>query len=611
MLGTLTDSFKKTMEFDPNTLVKYHKLSEGLYLLVNLNTGSYEQFEVTKKETQEEHPLFHKIKELDMYSRYINSNKSFFDKKISSINYLSLSIKMDNLRNVKVGKNWDIDEAITNILQNFEVYKNPYIKYKDKLKAKMYKMAEDELGSINNELLEFFKTWIENNLKNISDEIGDRKLNYVKIFLDCDINEYKKEFKRYLIPNILNEPFETSEGEILGVHSLNTNLNNKKPFLTSALKKNKFSNVVDIDTAINYFYISLLLNGFANSGKNLVYIGETIHALEAKEVDFNRINNIRPKFYMEVRPNNGVAIIKDFESFNTDSLDTKVTLDFKNDILIENLTISDNSYLQNLNSKGDGIEYLDRYELINLIDAVFFSKRLKSNLFRDDVDLGKFIDKRINRNALEDLIYENRDAIKSYLYKGNDHALQNNFDKMSLKSLSIFINSFKASNYNKELFLIRDAISKYFKGDNNMQEKIQEIDLKLKSIMLSDNISPEDNISLTNIDEYSYLAGQLYYYLTSLSNAKFSNLNMDSLNNILRYNNTKLVNNELNKIFLKYSHAIPQNSNRFKNLFFLCKSFQSTDKLNKDLIIAGYLSKNLMYRSYDKKKNENNNENNN
>ena len=189
MLGTLTDSFKKTMEFDPNTLVKYHKLSEGLYLLVNLNTGSYEQFEVTKKETQEEHPLFHKIKELDMYSRYINSNKSFFDKKISSINYLSLSIKMDNLRNVKVGKNWDIDEAITNILQNFEVYKNPYIKYKDKLKAKMYKMAEDELGSINNELLEFFKTWIENNLKNISDEIGDRKLNYVKIFLDCDINE--------------------------------------------------------------------------------------------------------------------------------------------------------------------------------------------------------------------------------------------------------------------------------------------------------------------------------------------------------------------------------------------------------------------------------------
>ena len=133
MLNTLSEAFNRTISNDKDTLVKYHKLPEGLYILVNKDTGTYEQFEVTKKESQEGHHLFHKVKELDMYSRYINSNKSFFDKKISSTNYLSLSIKMDNLRELKVDKNWNIDEALENISRNFEVYENPYLKYKEKI----------------------------------------------------------------------------------------------------------------------------------------------------------------------------------------------------------------------------------------------------------------------------------------------------------------------------------------------------------------------------------------------------------------------------------------------------------------------------------------------
>lgn len=598
MLKTLMEALNRTINKDPNILIKYHKLSEGLYILVDKDTGAYEQFEVSKKNTQEEHHLFHKIKELDMHSRYINSNKSFFDKKISSVSYLSLSIKMDNLREVKVGNNWNIDEALENILRNFEIYKNPYLKYKEKIKAKMYKMAEDELGEINKDLFSFFKNWIENNLKDIAKSIGDKKLNYVKIFLDCDIDEYKKEFRRYLIPNILNEPFETEEGEILGVHSLNTNLNIKKPFLVNPIKKNKFPNVVDIDTAINYFYLDFLINSFANSGKSIVYVGETLQGFTPREVNYTNINNIRPKFFLHVQPDKSGAIIKDFDCFNLDSLDTKIALDFNQDILPGGLNISEKSYLNNLNSKGYGLDYLDKYELINLIDAVFFFKRLKINLYNDPVDLGDYIDEKLNKNAIKDLIYENRDAIKDYLYKGVDYSLENNFEEMSMKSLIIIINRFKVSNISKEAFLVRDTILKYFKGDcYDMNEKIKAVDSKLKNIMLMSNISPEDNISLANIDEYSYLVGQLYYYLTSLSNAKFSNLNMDSLNNILRYNKTKLINNELNKMFRKYNYAIGQNSNRFKNLFFICKSFESKDKLNKDLVIAGYLAKNLMYRS--------------
>ena len=461
----------------------------------------------------------------------------------------------------------------------------------------MYKKAENELGEINKELFLFFKNWIENNLRDIAKSVGDKKLNYVKIFLDCDIEEYKKEFRRYLIPNILNEPFETEEGEILGVHSLNTNLNGKKPFLVNPLKKNKFSNVVDIDTAINYFYLSSLLNSFANSGKTIVYIGETLQAFNTKDVNYTNVNNIRPNFFMHIQPDKSGAIIKDFDAFHIDSLDTKVTLDFNQDILPGGIDISEKSYLNNLSSKGYGLDYLDKYELINLIDAVFFFKKLKSNLYSDSVDIKDFIDKKLDKSAIKDIIYENRDIVKDYLYKGVDYYLEENFEKMSMKSLRIIIDRYKASNYSKEVFLVRDTILKYFKGDYDMSEKIQSVDSKLKNIMLMDNLSPEDNISLSSIGEYSYLVGQLHYYLSSLSNAKFSNLNMDSLNNILRYNNTKLVNNELNKMFRKYNHAISQNANRFKNLFFMCKSFESKDKLNKDLVIAGYLAKNLLYRS--------------
>lgn len=83
---------------NPNLLLQNHTLAKGLYIVVNSKDGTYEEFEVAKDSGYEEHRLFNKVKEFDLYSRYLNSNKAYGDKKIGSVTYTSLILKGDNLR---------------------------------------------------------------------------------------------------------------------------------------------------------------------------------------------------------------------------------------------------------------------------------------------------------------------------------------------------------------------------------------------------------------------------------------------------------------------------------------------------------------------------------
>ena len=120
-------------------------------------------------------------------------------KTIHSNNYLSFFIKKENIKNKLSDK---IIDDFYNIL------KEPMKKYQSNKKSRdVYKMTEDEIGKVDEELLESIRSWIKGNIFKLN--INTNK-DYLKIFFrfedeDNTIELYKKESKRYLILNIYNK----------------------------------------------------------------------------------------------------------------------------------------------------------------------------------------------------------------------------------------------------------------------------------------------------------------------------------------------------------------------------------------------------------------------
>jgi CRISPR-associated protein Csh1 len=76
-------------------------------------------------------------------------------------------------------------------------------------------------------------------------------------------------------------------------------------------------------------------------------------------------------------------------------------------------------------------------------------------------------------------------------------------------------------------------------------------------------------------------------------------------NPIINGKTDKRIKDELRKLYKRYNYTINVSNKRFKNLFAMVSSYIPEEKVNEDLIIAGYLHSNLIY---EKSKNENNEE---
>lgn len=106
MIYDILEVFRKEYEQKGDKLIlDNYQLKDGLYVRVN-NDGSLDYYicETVKKDK-----IFRTLdgilvnnildwfKERDYYSGYLNSNKSFFDKKIHNVNYLSFFVKVESL----------------------------------------------------------------------------------------------------------------------------------------------------------------------------------------------------------------------------------------------------------------------------------------------------------------------------------------------------------------------------------------------------------------------------------------------------------------------------------------------------------------------------------
>ncbi|WP_061995671.1 type I-B CRISPR-associated protein Cas8b/Csh1 [Clostridium sp. ATCC 25772] len=578
MLKDAIDTFKNIYERKGESFITDSYIPvDGDYVIVEPHENTFRQLDIVKikqdKKTKEidrssEHFKF--ICNADYLSKLIDMNKPIDGKKIiHSNNYLSFFVKKENVNNGKLN-----DEVIDSY---YEILKNPEIKY-SKEKLRLYKEVEDKYGKVNENFIENVKTWIKHNIKDYVDEDSKDK-SYLKIFFKYELEEYKKENEKYLIPNIFNSvEFNVKiEEETYGLSNDNMGLNSKKPYLENKSRKTKVPYLISLEEVLlQKKFFDYLLNQ-VSIGKTNIYINKKgIYPKSDKESIDNDFNGI----YFRIKKGKEVEV-HDFDTINHYKANIK-PIKLKNVIDID-LNKSNLTY---------NISITKRNTIKDLINKVFFNKFLSSNYFTESKDMN------INDNSLKRNILLSRKSLFNWFYKGNELTVWKVFGHSSLNLIKGSIENgyiFKAG----EQFNLRCALKEYFVGGESMADVLLDVKASLR-----DKISQEKTASIDNNKEYYFAVGQVANYLISLSKAAKKTHSL--ANPIINAKSDERIKVELKKLFMKYNYAIDKKiSRRFDNLMYMVSAYIPEGKVNDDLIIAGYLHSSLIYEKSSKEENKN------
>lgn len=553
---------QKYDEYGESLISDSYILGEGTYIMIDDTGEIVERLEVNKNNDDKTGAYF-EFCQMDYLSRLVDMNKPVDPKKvIHSNNYLSFFIKKENISNGKLN-----EESIDTY---YKFLWDPRLKYKEKEKRKMYELAEEKYGKSNEELIEKQKKWIKDNIFTILDgEKGNK--GYLKIFLKRDIEEYKKECEKYVVPNVYNNTeYNVEIDEVTyGLPNDNMNLNSKKPYLENRTRKNTVPYLISIDeVTLQKKFFDYLYNN-ASEGKTNVYIGEGDIKCLSNDEDLNKRFSgyfLRIKKGKELEVHDFDTIVDLNNEITGLFIDTVITIDYTK-----------------FTSSMEYGEIKDIKNLKVMINNIFFNKFLTSNYFSEPKDI-KLNDFRVKENLLK-----SRDAFFSWFYKGNATVIKQIFDNVSKELIKNAI----ANEYMtkaKEQFNLRCGVMEYFKGGEKMADVLSGIADNLR-----EKINKTQTDKIESDKEYYFAVGQISSYLLSLNK---SSKKMHSLiNPILNCKSDEKLKGEIEKLFKKYNYAIEKRNKRFNNLKAMVLGYVPENKVDDNILVAGYLYSNLIYES--------------
>lgn len=577
MLKECLEVFKHELDINGDKLIlDSYVPADGTYVIVSPKEDSFEikdsvNIKYNKKTKELEGKLnnnFKHICEWDYNSRLIDMNKPIDGKKIiHSNNYLSFFIKKDNLSNGKL-----TNEIIDNY---YNILLNPINKYKNSKQTKdLYKSIENEIGNVDEILLNKIKTWVRDNIFNLNIEISGK--DYLKLFFEYPKEDYIREGKRYLIPNIYNSnDFNIKvNDEIYGLSNNNMGLNSKKPYL-----ENKTRNITvpylitDHEVILQKKFFDYLMNK-ASIGKVNVYIDN-----EKKSFSFYESGDMPGLNFdgLFLRIKKGKELeIHDFDVISGYKYKLPRKFEFKNIMGLD--TSSKNVSLQDYGFIGEVKSFQ------KVINEVFFSKMLIYNYFTEPEDIN------INDGYLKKNLLIARNTLFNFIYKGINNGVFQMLDKISLSLIKgSILNGYniKASHQ----FNLRWSINEYYKkGNDKMADIIKDVKSSLR-----DKVNADNTGSIDNDKEYYFAVGQLVSYLLSLNKSRKKVLSL--ANPFINGKNNGVIKEKIRNFYKRYNYDISADGRRFKNLYAMILGYEPESKVNQDMIIAGYLNSSLIYES--------------
>ena len=553
------------------------------YFIVKSN-GSYGHTKIERTKKIEENSNrrtiedYEYLAERDYLSRLLDMNKPIDGKKqIHSNNYLSFFVK----NNVLSEKKKELEDSIE---KYYEILKNPFLKYDKGEKKRVYTQLEEKLGKPSEEKIQKNYEWIKENLYKIKEEIKDGK-EYIKIFFDEDIEEYKKENERYVIPNIYNSVDYNViiNDETYGLPNNNLNLNSKKPYLENKTRKEKYTvpyllNEEEVFKQKKFFdYIY----NMANSGKRNIYISS-----DKKEIiplgNRESLSDDFTGYYLRIRKDKSESAIERYDIIP--NYKAEIYPEIK---ILDCLGNGENSKLEY------GISISKNFELAARLNSLLFDGKLYGMIFGEL----EVFDERIRNvaNRYREIFFE-------LIYKGDMKKFADNYKEIFLELIK---NSLCKKDYITEaydMFNLMTSIDDSIKKERGMTvNKHQEIKEKFRNIF-------ETGVGeIENDEEYFFALGQLAKFL--ISRNKITVKTHELAVRIIENRDIEGLKREIYKLFRKYAYDIGFYSIKFNTLYERVLGYETeSEKINMDRLLGGYLADSLIYEKSAKEENEANNE---
>lgn len=577
MLKDFLEVFKKELEMHGDKLIlDSYVLADGTYVIVapsdsGFKIQSISEVKYNKKEKQLESTdmeVLGNLKAMDYNSCLVNMNKSVDSKKkIHSNNYLSFFVK----------KQIFSEKTLTNeIIEGYyKILNDSSMKYKDKKSKPLYESIEKQVGKVDIERLEQIQKWIQSNIFDL--DVDRERKDYLKIFFDFGIDEFEKEGKRYLIPNIYNKNDYNIEqnGEIYGLPNDNMSLNSKKPYLKNKTRYEKVPYLISDNEALLQKKAFDYLMNFAAKGKYNIFFNE--NSILAQENG----NPVKGEFsgqFMRVQKEKGLDIV-------AHDVISGYNFNLKKPFKMINVLGCSENLLKN-------VEYglkADKTKIQSLLDEVLFSKFLINNYFSDIKGL------RVKDNDLKINLAIARESIFNWIYKNDTSTICDVLDKVAKRCVRSSINNGcipKACNQ----FNLRYSILSYFKECDNMADILVSVKNSLR-----EKINSSVTQSFSSDLEYYFAVGQLVNYLASKSKSAVKT--QAFVNPFIDAKSNKLVKEKLGRLYRKYNYDMKNSEKRVRNMYAMISSYETQSKVNQDVIIAGYLHNNLIFEKEGEKAN--------
>ncbi|WP_238480466.1 type I-B CRISPR-associated protein Cas8b/Csh1 [Clostridium chrysemydis] len=582
MLNQIIDSIYKnygnTLE---DVILDNYVPTDGTYIIVKPDKNNdlkefYRTdilFDKNKKDVDRSIEYFKLICKMDYNSRLVDMNKPIDPKKIiQSNNYLSFFVKKESFKNDdKTGKSKLNEERID---AYYEVLKNPFNKYSKKKAAEIYKEVEKDIGEVDLEKLLKIKEWINNNIFDL--DLNLKQKNYLKVFFLVDEEDFRREGKRYLAPNIYNNNdynLKTKKG-IVGLPNDNMGLNSKKPYLENKTRCVTTPYLINQSKVLKQKKVFDYLFNLASKRKFNIYLNDfEIKALSDGEILADEFQG----FYIRLKKGKE-AEIHDFDVISEYSPYLKKKFNFQNILDIES------EILYKGKKDKDKWKYeviKKKKELQELINIIFFNRLLITNYFTEDVPI-----KEVN---LKRALLMSRNQLFNWFHKGDSTCVWQSLNKAMRLCLKNSLGNryfYKAINQ----FNLIYSLKEYFEGgEEKMADILMGIRTELKEKILEDK---EDYIK--NDREYFYAVGQLTSYL--LGKSKGKNKPLSLANPIINAKSDLILKKKIFQLYMKYNYDLDLDLDaRFKRLYTMVCGYEVEGDIKGDFITAGYLSKKIIY----------------
>jgi CRISPR-associated protein Csh1 len=588
MITECLEVFQNVLERDENVILREYIPADGTYILVDKNyeiKGQPIEIKMDKKTGNIDRSAsdYDKICYYDYHSKLISMNKPQDSAKIiHSNNYYSFWVKKESILNGKL-----TEEVID---KYYEILEEPVKKYEKGKALELYQAVEENLGSVNKEILQKNKAWIKEHIFSINElvSVDLEKKDYLKIFFEAHDLEYLKEGKRYFIPNIYNSNNYNIkiQDKVLGLPDNNQGMNAKKPFLSIKTRKVPTPYLLDEEQVMLQKQLFDHFMNFVSAGKYNVYVDlERNEFIPCRNDDENK--GFPPGsvcgFFLRLQKGKNEAEIhyQDVVPFYEDKLQDE--MEYIN-------------YMQIPNEKHPEYEMeyhtYDKYsELERLIGDIFFSKMLRNNYFTESEKLS-ITDEGLKRSLL---LY--RMELFSWLRLGHKDGIKKIAEKAFLEMIKSSIINGHTGKAVRQINLRLSLLRYLTKGGEYMADFSVSLREKMKQKLASN-----ESVGLENDTEYYYAVGQLTRYYIFLNRG--SKKNESLINPMLNAKSSQAIKEKLLQYYKKYNYDIMLGAKKADILYKMILGYETEGKVKQDMICMGFVDNNLVLEKKEEKKDE-------